>query len=81
LEQRVADKVDSAASAPQVISPRSLQVYRGKKFEFEGKMCKVIKAVWKPNRAASFNVAIKYLKKENEERLMKVRQRNVKRMS
>ncbi|CAG7733213.1 unnamed protein product [Allacma fusca] len=64
------DRVESAA-APQCIPARNLQIFRGKSFELEGKMCKVVKAVWNSNKGPSCNVAIKFLKKEHEEKLRK----------
>jgi hypothetical protein len=57
---------------PQCIPARTLQIFRGKKYELEGKTCKVVKAIWKPNKFTTANVAIKVLKKEFEEKLMKV---------
>ena len=72
LEHKVADQLEHGGFGPQVISPRSLQVYKGKKFEHEGKVFKIIKAIWKQNKSSNCNVAVKFLKKENEEKLMKV---------
>jgi len=69
---RPSHKPDVNSTAPQCISARHLQVFRGKRFEFSGSLCKVLKGVWKPNNSSSYDVAIKVLKKESEEKKMKV---------
>lgn len=63
---------DAVSSAPQCISARNLQIFRGKRFEYEGKACNVYKGIWKPNKSTNVDVAIKFLKTPNDEKKMKV---------
>lgn len=62
----------SPVSGPQIIVVKNLQVFRGKRFEFEGKMCNVYKGVWKESPTNNYEVAIKVLKKEHEEKRTRV---------
>lgn len=63
---------DAISAAPQCISARNLQIFRGKRFEYEGKECNVYKGIWKPNKSTNIDVAIKFLKNQSDERKMKV---------
>lgn len=63
---------DSVSNAPQCISARNLQIFRGKRFEYAGKACNVYKGIWKPNKSTTMDVAIKFLKTQTDEKRMKV---------
>ncbi|CAL8096712.1 unnamed protein product [Orchesella dallaii] len=62
---------EPVSSAPQCISARTLQIFRGKRFEYEGKNCNVYKGIWKPNKSTNVDVAIKFLKNQSDEKKMK----------
>ena len=65
-------KLEEIGTAPHIISARTLQVYRGKKHMYPGKTCNVMKALWHGSKGKKIPVAIKFLKEQNDEKLMKV---------
>lgn len=68
---------EGSSLAPQCISARHLQIFRGKRFEYEGKTCNVHKGIWKPNKSTNMDVAIKFLKNQTDEKKMKVNAHSV----
>ncbi|XP_035702306.1 tyrosine-protein kinase JAK2 isoform X2 [Folsomia candida] len=62
------ESTSSTITGPQIIVVKNLQVFRGKRFELEGTMCNVYKGVWKESQTHSYDIAIKVLKKEHEEK-------------